>query len=188
MRKLLLGSVFLLGLTDMAVAAPVSYELIKEKSQLKFVAIQNNAPVTGMFKEFDAEISFDYTRPQDGKIKATIKTGSVTTDYEEVEKNLKLPEWLAVEMFPEAKLETTLISQIPSSNNYYAEGKLTLRDKTMPIVLNFQIKDFGDTAIAEGYATVKRSDYGVGQGEWANADVVKNEVRVEFRINAKKIN
>ncbi len=187
MRKIILGCVLVTGMFSTAFAAPVKYELIKEKSHLKFVAIQNNAPVTGVFNEFDAEISIDYVKADEGKIKATIKTGSVSTDYEEIEKNLKLPDWLAVNAFPDAKYETTKIMQVPGSTDYYAEGNLTLRDKTVPVMLNFQIKDYGDTAIAEGYATVKRNDFGVGQGDWVKTDVIKNEVRVEFRIAAKKL-
>lgn len=187
MRKLLLGCVLAAGMSSSASAEPVKFTMIKEKSHLKFVAMQNNAPVTGKFNEFDTDISFDFTRVQDGKIKAVVKTGSVSTDYEEVEKNLRLPDWLAVEAFPEATFETTKISQIPESNDYYAEGNLKLRDKTVPIMLNFQLKDYGDVTIAEGYATIKRNDFGVGQGEWTKVDVVKNEVRVEFRIAAKKL-
>lgn len=187
MRKIILGFVLAVGLFNAASAEPVKFAMIKEKSHLKFVAMQNNAPVTGKFNEFDTDISFDFTRVQDGKIKAVVKTGSVSTDYEEVEKNLKLPEWLAVEAFPEAVFETTKISQIPDTKDYYAEGTLKLRDKTVPITLNFQLKDYGDVTIAEGYATVKRGDFGVGQGEWTKPDVVKNEVRVEFRITAKKV-
>ncbi len=169
-----------------ALAEPVKFNLIKDKSHLKFVAMQNNAPVGGRFADFDTEINFDFTRAESGKIKATVKTGSVATDYEEVEKNLKLPEWLATEAFPEAKFETTKITQIPNTMDYYAEGNLTIRDKTVPVMLNFQIKQYDDTAIAEGYATVKRNDFGVGQGEWVKTDTIKNEVRVEFRIVAKK--
>ena len=187
MRKLILGLAVLAGMQQPAWAEPVAYELIKEKSHLKFVAIQNNAPVSGRFTDFTTDIQFDFNAPEKSKIKALVKTGSVSTDYEEVEKNLKLPQWLSVEAFPDATFETTKINQIPNSKDYYAEGKLKLRDKTVPINLNFQIKDYGDTVVSEGYATIRRTDFGVGQGEWAGTDVVKNEVRVEFRITAKKV-
>lgn len=167
-------------------AEVIPYMLIPEKSHLKFVAMQNDAPVTGQFKDFTTAIRFDYDRPENGSITAEVKTGSLATDYEEVEKNLRLPEWLSTEAFPVATFRTTKISKMPMSYNYYADGELTLRGRTVPVSINFQIKDYGDMAIAEGFATLKRNDFGVGQGEWAKTDAVKNEVRVEFRIAAKK--
>ncbi len=76
---------------------------------------------------------------------------------------------------------------MPNSDNYYVDGTLELRGKTMPATMNFQLQLADDkNAVATGYVTIKRSDYGVGQGDWAKDDVVKNEVRVEFRVVAEK--
>lgn len=174
-------------------AAPVaawaevpSYSVVKEKSSLKFIALQNSAPVEGRFDDYMATIRFDPDHPEQSHIAVEVAIGSVRVANEDVQKNIVLPEWLSAEAFPKAIFTSKTISRTPMTDDYYVEGDLQLRGETAPVVLNFQLQQTGDVAIARGYATLKRTDYGVGQGEWAKDDVIKDEVRVEFRIVATK--
>jgi len=167
--------------------ALVSYAVIKEKSYLKFIALQNSAPVEGAFDDYTAEIHFDPEHPEVSTIKAEIATGSVRTADEEIAKNLKLAQWLDVSAFPKAVFECQKLNRMPSTDSYYGDGTLTLHGKTLPVVINFQMEHFdGENAVAKGFVTIRRTDFGIGQGEWAKDDVIRNEVRVEFRIAAKK--
>lgn len=171
-----------------AKAEIASYDLVKEKSILKFYAIQNNAPLEGKFNEFSAKITFDPEKPELSSVSAEVNVGSIEVSNEDVAQNIKLPEWLSVEAFPKAKLIVKKLSKFPSSMNYYGDGELTLRDKTKPVTINFQVTHIDDEgAVAKGYFTIPRSEFGVGQGKWSRDDVIKNEVRVDFRIYAKKI-
>lgn len=164
-----------------------AYKLVNEKSSLKFIAINNGAPVEGQFKKFSADIKFDPSKMDESKIIVEVETGSVFANYEEVAKNLLTKDWLATADFPKAVFTSKTISRMPNSDNYYVDGTLELRGKTMPATMNFQLQLADDkNAVATGYVTIKRSDYGVGQGDWAKDDVVKNEVRVEFRVVAEK--
>ncbi len=171
-----------------AFADATAYKLIKEKSGLKFFAINNNAPVEGEFKDFSADIKFNPDKLDESKIVVEVETAGVFADYDEVVKNLLSKDWLAAADFPKAIFTSKTITRMPSSENYYADGTLKLRDKTLPVTLNFQLQltDGNKNAVAKGYVTIRRSDFGVGQGEWAKDDVVKNEVRVEFRVVAEK--
>ncbi len=170
-----------------AFAAVPSYKLLKEKSSLKFYAINNNAPVEGEFKDFSTEIEFSPEKLEESKIKVEVTTASVFASYDEVVKNLISADWLAAEKFPKAVFVSKAMSRMPNSDNYYADGTLQLRDKTLPVMLNFQLKPVDDkTMLATGYVTLRRTDFGVGQGQWAKDDVVKNEVRVEFRVVAQQ--
>ena len=171
-----------------AFADAPTYKLIKEKSTLKFYAINNGAPVEGEFKDFSTNIKFNPDKLYESKITVEVVTASVFADYDEVVKNLLSKDWLATIDFPKAIFTSKTISRMPNSDNYYADGTLKLRDKTLPVTLNFQVQFSGDkNAIAKGYVTILRSDFGVGQGQWAKDDVVKNEVRVEFRVVAEKM-
>ena len=168
-------------------AIPAPYSVIKEKSFIKFIAIQNGAPVEGKFDNFTADIHFDHEDLIDSSINVVVDTGSVSVADSDVLSNIKMPEWLNVQAFPKAVFICKKLTRMPGSENYYADGKLTLRDKTVPVVLNFQMTHFDDSvAIATGYVSLRRFDYGIGQGEWSRDDVIKNEVRVEFRIVAEK--
>ena len=170
-----------------AFAAPVAYSTVKEKSFIKFIAIMNGAPVEGRFNNFTADINFDHDNPADSSITVEVDTGNVTTANSDVQSNITLPEWLGTAAFPKAVFTCKKLTRMPSTENYYADCKLTLHGKTAPVVLNFQMIHFDqNTAIATGYVSLRRFDYNVGQGEWSHDDVIKNEVRVEFRIAAEK--
>ena len=48
----------------------------------------------------------------------------------------------------------------------------------------FTLKNQPDgSAIASGELTLKRTDFGIGGGEWNEGDLVANDVTVRFRIN-----
>lgn len=163
-----------------------AWTVVKEKSFLKFYAIQNSAPVQGRFTDFTADIRFDADQPDNSSITVEVNTASVQAGNEDVQKNIVLPEWLSANAFPKATFKSKKINRTPFTDNYFADGDLTLKGNTMPVTLNFILKQTGNTSIANGYVTLKRNDFGVGQGEWAKDDVIKNEVRVEFRIFAEK--
>jgi polyisoprenoid-binding protein YceI len=182
---LLAASIILLS--HAAFAAFPAYTLVKDKSSLKFYAIQNGAPVAGAFKNFDADIRFDPDQPGRSSVTVEVDMTSITSVNSDVEQNVKAPDWLSVAAFPKAIFKADKMTRMPSSQNYYARGQLSLRGVTKPVVLNFTLDHLDDKrAIVTGFATIPRSDFGVGQGSWAKDDVVKNEVRVEFRIVADR--
>lgn len=70
---------------------------------------------------------------------------------------------------------------------YEAEGILTIRDKSAPVTLKFVVDQISnDQALVEGSTTIKRSTFGVGQGEWASTDEIQDEVIVRFKITATR--
>lgn len=162
------------------------YEIVKEKSSLKFFAIQNNAPLEGKFSDFSADIRFDVDQLEKSSIRATVNTASVFLSYDEALKNIVLPEWLSVEKFPVATFVSKTISRTPNTDGFYADGDLTIRNKILPAQLIFTLTEYGPRVVAQGNLTVQRLDYGVGQGQWTKTDVIKNEVRIELRIVADK--
>lgn len=163
------------------------WHMLKDKSSLKFFAIQNGAPVAGAFSDFDADITFDPEQAEKSSVVVTVNTGSVTSNNADVAKNLALPEWFSTAAFPKATFKASKMTRMPMSNNFYARGELTLRGITKPATLNFMLDHIDEhRAVATGSVTIPRLDFGVGQGEWKKDDVVKNEVRVEFRIVAEK--
>ncbi|MEZ5691497.1 MAG: YceI family protein [Rickettsiales bacterium] len=181
----LVAIILFLSFSFSALSAVPEYNLNKEKSTLKFYAINNNAPVEGEFKDFSADIKFDKDNLKESSIKVEVKTSSVFAEYEELVSNLVSSDWLSVKEFPEAVFVSKTISRMPDTENYYSDGELSLRGKTVPVTLNFQLKFIGsDKILATGQATLRRSDFGIGQGEWAKDDVLKDEVRVQFRVMA----
>jgi polyisoprenoid-binding protein YceI len=164
-----------------------SYAVIKDKSFIKFFAIQNNASVEGKFSDFTADIRFDPENLAESSIRVEVDMNSISVVNPQVLDMLKMPDWLSIKAFPKAVFVSRKIDRIPDTDSYYAEGDLTLRDKTEPVSLNFVMEHFtGSSALAVGSVTLQRLKFGIGQGQWAADDVIKDAVRVEFRITAEK--
>lgn len=170
-----------------ALADVPEYELYDKDSTLSFIATQNNAPVKGSFKAFDAEIHFDPDNLEESHIRVTVDIDSLTMADLDVLKILKSATWFDVGQHPKAVFESTRIQAADTSADYIAEGKLTLKNATQPLTLYFHMERMDDQmAVANGYAVLMRNGFEVGTGEWADDSTVKNEVRVEFYIIAQR--
>ncbi len=104
----------------------------------------------------------------------------------DVQQNITLPEWLSAAAFPTAKFVSKKITRTPFTDDYYVNGELTLKGITMPAMLNFSLQETGNVAVAKGFITLKRTDFNVGEGEWAKDDVIADAVRIELRVVAEK--
>ncbi|SRR5579883_135068 len=167
--------------------AAKSWKIIPEKSKLTFTAIQNNSPVTGQFKNFTGDIAFDPKDLNGSHVNIVIDMKSVTTSYGTVADTLKTPEWFDVNKYPQALFAADYIVEDAKAghNAYMASGKLTIRDKTVPIVVHFVLDQYSDKlAHVKGDTEFARTKFNVGTGEWAKTDAIKDNVKVEFDITA----
>lgn len=168
------------------ISAAPAWKIVPEQSAIKFTAIQNDAPVSGEFKTFAGEINFDPADLQTSHVRIIVNLNSVTTSYQQVADTLKTAEWFNVKDFPQAIFTAKHFNK-PSNNNYQATGTLTLRNTTLPVVLDFVLDEYSKTkAHAKGSVTLKRTAFGVGQGEWIKTDQIKDDVKVEFTLTAIK--
>lgn len=167
-------------------ASAFVWHIVPDKSSLHFKATQNNAPVTGEFKTFTGNIDFDQQTLHKSHVEITVDTASVITSFKDVADALKTAEWFDVKAFPKATFSAADFKKI-NDKDYEANGTLTLRDKKLPLKLHFTFEKYTDKeAIVTGRATLKRTDFGVGQGEWKKTDGVKDVVEINFKIEATK--
>ncbi len=167
-------------------AAAPSWKIVPEGSTLTFTATQNDAPVTGKFKTFSGEINFDPDQLSTSKVKIVVDVGSVTDAYNELSDTLKKSEWFNIKLFPQAVFESSEFVKT-GDKTYQAKGTLTIRDKKLPITLTFTQEEYTQTkARMKGNTTIKRTAFGVGQGEWADTKAVKDDVQINFEIVAVK--
>lgn len=167
-------------LPGLALAAP-SWE-ISPRSTITFTATQNGAPVSGKFTSFGGKIEFS---PQDlatSNINLAIDTNSIKTSFAPIADELKGKNWFNSKAFPQATFTSTKISK-KEGNNYQAEGELSIRDKKSPATVTFHIDEFTEQkARASGKMTIQRSAFGIGQGEWASTNEIKDDVLVSFNL------
>ncbi len=168
-----------------AAKAP-SWQVDHSRSELGFSGIANGGPFTGTFSGWDAQIFFDADRLAASSAAVTIDTSTANTQDPSKDQLLPDSDWFAVSMFPAASFRTDSITA-DGTGGYVAEGKLGIRDVTMPVSLPFTLTIDGDTATMNGSLTLNRSDFGVGQGAYAGGSSVGLDVKVNVKVVAQRI-
>lgn len=165
--------------------ASAQFTLQPRESKLTFVGTQAGAEFEAVFERFTADIKFD---PQDlagSRFDVKVDMASVNSRDSERDDTVKSDELFAVTKFPSAHYVTERFTS-KGGNKYTGTGKLTLRNVTrdVPIEFTFEKKDGG--AWLKGSAQLKRLDFGVGQGDWKDTETVANEVKVNFVLLLKQ--
>jgi polyisoprenoid-binding protein YceI len=182
-KKILM--IFLLAPMVSTAAVP-AWTIVPGESSIKFTAIQNNAPVSGEFKKFTGKINVDPEQLSASNVKIIVDVSSVSDPYNQLSDTLKSEDWFNVKSYPQAVFKSTKFSKT-GDKTYKANGTLTLRNKTLPIDLTFTQEEYTlNKGRVKGSTTIKRSAFGVGQGEWSDTKTIKDDVRIDFIITAVK--
>lgn len=163
-----------------------AWQIINKESSIHFTAIQNSSPVTGQFTSFAGEINADPNQLNTSHVKIIVNLASVTTSYNQVADTLKTADWFNIKIFPHAIFEAKQFTKT-GKYSYQAQGTLSIRDKTQPITLNFIQEQLSpEKSRVKGTTLIKRTAFGVGQGDWASTDAIKDNVKVDFVLTAMK--
>lgn len=158
---------------------------VDPSSRLGFSVVWSGEPLNGTFKKWKADIEFDPADLAHARVVAMIDTGSVVTDYPEGDSGLKGALGFAADKFPTARFETTGFRRLPDGS-FVADAHLTIRGITKSLQLPFKLAMQGNRAHVTGRTTVIRTDFGVGQGEWAAPEPVEHRVTVILDLSATK--
>ncbi|MEI7037568.1 YceI family protein [Fulvimonas yonginensis] len=163
-------------------AAAADYRVQQDQSTLGFTATFQGAPFQGSFGQWHADIRFDPAHLADARFDVTVDTTSARTGDEDRDGALPGADFFNATRFPQAHYVTTGFRRL-GGNQVIADGKLTLRGETHPLSLTvtFTPQD-GGTALMDVTGTIKRLDYGVGGGEYADTSVIGNDVTVNAHL------
>jgi len=171
-----------LAMLLMASSGAGAQGVLIDKSEIRFVSRQMGVNVEGRFRKWKANVDF---RPKDlGKSKAEIEIdlSSIDLASEESETELRRPRWFDTAKFPVATFQSTGMKDL-GGDKYEIAGKLTLkgtvRDETIPIEVK---RDAAGNSVASGQFTIKRLAFKIGDGQWADPDVVADDVIVRVRM------
>lgn len=187
LRRMLPFGALLLLLATPAFAAdqPTKWRIDRTQSKLTFQALQEGAPFAGRFKAFDGTINFDPKKPEAGNANITIDLGSIDTANGERDGTVKGKDWFFLDNFPTASYTITKFERVGlDTNTYNATGMLRLRGVERPLDMAVTIDVSEKTAHAVGKTTVKRLDFGVGDGQWSDPSMVGTDVTVNIDITA----
>jgi polyisoprenoid-binding protein YceI len=149
-------------------------------SSLNFSASYDGEAFAGSFGKFTPLVRFDPARPTDGLIDVRIALASAGTKNDERDETLRGGEFFNVAKFAEARYVASKFRAL-GGQRYAADGNLTLRGITKPVTLAFTWTP-GARPVLDGTAIVRRLDFQVGTGDWADVGVLPNEVQVKTHL------
>jgi len=171
-----------------ALAAPmanaVEYRtVLPQQSAISFEFRQMGVPVKGGFKRFAAQLAFDPARPEAASAQIEVDLASIDAGSAEADEESAGKLWFNRSAYPKATFVSSQIRTL-GSNRYEMRGTLTLKGKSRDISVPVSFTPGKNAALFDGAFTLKRLDFGIGEGMWADIATVANEVQVKFRIAA----
>ncbi|MET0520031.1 MAG: YceI family protein [Burkholderiaceae bacterium] len=176
-----LASASLLLPAPPALAQAKPAQLVAAQSELSFTSKQLGVPVDGRFKRFDAQLNFDPKKPETGKVGFTIDLTSVSLGAAEFDAELAKAAWFDSKKTPQASFQSSAI-KAAGPGRFEVAGKLTIKGQTRDIVVPITLAQAGAVSTASGSFVLKRLEFKIGEGEWADTSVVANDVLVKFKL------
>ena len=176
-------SALALGLAPLAAGAVEYTQVLPEKSAVAFTYRQMNVPVEGAFKRFKGQLSFDPARPAGARAELEIDMAGVDAGSAEANEEVAGKLWFNTKAFPSARFVSTGIQSL-GKDRYEVTGRMTIKGRTVDAKAPASFRQDGKNAVFEGAFVLKRADYGIGEGMWADFGTVANEVQIKFRLVA----
>lgn len=176
-----------LGVACLATSAQAAcWSVVPQASTVSFTINQAGAPLTGTFHRYNGLVCIGGS-PGDDRIRVRIETASVDTQLPELDEALRGPDFFDTARWPAARFESEALRSL-GQGRYQVTGKLTLRDVTRELTVPFTLRPAADGgAELEGRLRLKRLDYGIGRGQWADTRWVGDRVEVSFSVALKPL-
>lgn len=156
-----------------------------DKSTVSFVFRQMGVPISGRFGKFAAQLKFDPARPAAASATLDIDLASIDAGSADANDEVAGKLWFNTKVHPTARFVATGFRAL-GGNRYEAVGRLSIKGRTQEIAAPFAFSSQGRSGIAEGALTIKRADFAIGEGIWADFDTVANEVQIKFHLQADR--
>ena len=147
---------------------------------LGFSATQADARFSGAFRQFRVILDFDPGQPAAGRLDVTVETASIDTQDGERDEILRGPDFFSAAKHPQAVYHAERFER--AGTGWRADGRLTMRGETRAVPVTFTLQPAGNATVMKGTASLKRLDFGLGQGEWASTEWVGDAVDIRFEL------
>lgn len=175
-----LATPLLLAFALPSLASAADYAVQPAGSKLGFSGSFQGQSFDGTFGTWTAAINYDATKLATSKFDVEVDLASVKTGDKDRDGALPGSDFFNIAKFPKAHFVTSGFRQ--NGAQVVADGNLTLRGVTKPVSLNVTFKPQGTGATMDVTGTVKRLDFGVGGGDYADTSVIANEVKINAHL------
>jgi polyisoprenoid-binding protein YceI len=171
-----------------ALAAPAAHAVeyrtvLPKQSSIGFEFRQMGVPVRGGFKRFTTDMAFDPAKPEVARAKIEIDLASIDAGSSEADDESAGKLWFDRAAYPKAVFVASQVRAL-GANRYEMRGTLTLKGRSREMVVPVTYAPGKNVATFDGAIVIRRLDFGIGEGMWADVATVANEVKVNFRIAA----
>jgi polyisoprenoid-binding protein YceI len=149
-------------------------------STLGFTASFQGKAIAGEFKRFSPQIRFDPAHLDQSRFDVGIELASADTGDGERDEELRSEDFFNVRKLAQARFSASKFRAL-GGNRYAADGQLSLRGVSQPVTLSFSWTP-GAKPVLIGDASLKRSAFGVGAGDWADTSELADGVKVHTRL------
>jgi len=164
-------------------ADPSSYVADSAASHLDFTGMQAGAEFKGTFHKFSSKVVLSPAVPESSHIDVDVELNSLDTKDNDRDKTMRGPDIFDIAHYPTAHYATHTVTK--TATGFSATGALTLHGVTREVPILFTFTATAPTATLNGTATLKRLDFGVGQGDWKSTEWIADVVKVSFSLILK---
>ena len=177
MRKILLLLAVLF-----ATSSAHAQSVVAARSDIGFTIKQMGVKFDGRFRKWTADIVFRPNALAQSKAVIDVDLGSIDLASDDSDAEAKGPLWFNTAKFPTAHFASTAIKDL-GGNRYEVAGKLTLKGITRDCIVPISVtSDASGSRIADGTFSIRRLDYRIGEGEWADTSTVDNDIVVHVKM------
>src|SRR5690606_22219719 len=114
------------------------------------------------------------------RLQVTIPLATATTSNRDYDAELRGSSFFDATRFPRATYVATRFRAL-GGDRYAADGTLTLRGTSRPVVLEFSWTP-GAAPVLSGKSVVKRLAFGVGGGDWADTALIPDAIAISTKV------
>jgi polyisoprenoid-binding protein YceI len=155
------------------------------KSTITAISRQMNVPVEGKFNKFSAQVKFDPAKPAGGSARFSVDMGSYDLGDESYNDQVRGKDWFDAKTFPQATFVSSAIAAA-GGNQFKVNGTLTIMGKSQTVVVPVTVTQQGPTQTFDGMLPIKRSQFGIGKGEWKDSSIVEDQIEIKFHVVAAR--
>ncbi len=177
----------LLVLCMPAAVGAAEWRMQPAASRLEFSTTSQGSEFKGTFRRFAPRIHFNPSKPGAASFEVSIDIASADTANAERDEALPTPDFFWAEKFPRARFTASACRALPSPGKFACQGTLTLRGKTRKLTFPFAWSGDADSARLTSTVALNRMDFGIGAGDWADAQTIGHVVTVKVELDLRAV-
>ena len=151
------------------------------KSRLNFAPSYEGMPINGRFTMFSVTYTTD-AKDQPTHLSVKVSIASADMDNSEINEAVGAADWFNIIDFPEAQFISDQFV-LDASGQFLAQGSLRLKGHNKSVIVPFRWETLPEgQASMVGELTLARSDFFIGDGEWASGEQIGIIVKVWFNV------